>query len=612
MPNGDDTVRVQRPDGKTGTIPKSSLAQAQKNGWKVLPKTDPGAVSRFGMDVSKGMGLDPQGLVTAGAEGKSQIAEMAKQAGGAFLDYAKRGLHDPFRLATDPFDALASGLTKALGIPDKGSALDKSQYHAPNFGQAVGAVASILGGAETSERAGARASTTGKAAVRDLVGVGEIDVQRRLKSSAEKQAKAESSALERFQKETQEAADKHAKAVESAKEKHAQAVQTAREKAQKTKAEYSEAYRENLRERVQASAKETTARIKQQVSTGQGPVKQYIDAAVSDAAEHTRKIERQVFKTESAKWDAFTKSVGDPAIPTTPLREALDKAQGMLTGETVPVFKKIINEIGEEDADLKKMLDNMAPEVRERARQAGVAGTDDIPLSTMRKIYTRLSRSIGASELPTDVARATGTVLDAADDSIAQAIKKKGGQGAVSEYRQLQADWRKYRQTFSDKNAPLRKLMEAKDPDARLKPITGDTGARAIDDLGQYRNLGADPNKLGRIRAIDTKIQEMSGSAGTMPAKPEPKGNLTPAEVALSDVPKGQTPKLKIPDTKDRPQTVEEARRQILDYAAGRYSTPPTWMQLIFPHALGGKMIMKHALNNPRVVDWLASEAAKK
>jgi hypothetical protein len=78
MPNGDDTVRVQSPDGKVGTIPRSQLKRAVDKGYKLAgPKPQPSIGSSFSLS---NLG--------------SQAWQGAKEAAGGILNLGKTAL-DP-------------------------------------------------------------------------------------------------------------------------------------------------------------------------------------------------------------------------------------------------------------------------------------------------------------------------------------------------------------------------------------------------------------------------------------------------------------------------------------------------------------------------------------
>lgn len=534
-----------------------------------------GAVQRYKEGLRGAMGMDPTGtfsgdisdLVSGGKQIATHPLDSAKMLLDALGESQQEVINKAYLEQHDPHV-----LTKIKGfirggesaIPVLGPLLSAAgdKFSSGDIAGGLGTMTPLVAeplaerGVPTVKTA---ATKVVKPAVRDLLGVGKGDVARQIEKTGAKESAAVAKATAK---------------VETAKQAYAEAVQDA------------------LKKRAEASAKETAAKTKQEALVSKhGPVYKRLNEMADDAQQHVAKVEQKVHEAETAKWETFGKNIGDPPVSTEPLREALTKAESKLTGETLPVFKKIINEIGEEDVGLKEMLDNMAPEVRERAMAAGVTPSTDVPFSTMRKIYTKLSRSLGAKDIAPEVARATGEVLNVADDTIAKAVTKKGGPEALKTYRNLQGDWRKYRQTFSDRDSPLRKITEAKDPSTKLGPITGETGARAVDYLGRYRNLGAQPEKLGRIRAVHKSLKELPGGGGKAPSIPE--------RPQLPSVPEKRT------------ITPEQARKELLSSKESFYSRPPSRWELMFPPLLAYKMALKHLMQNQRFTRWLAGEGGE-
>jgi hypothetical protein len=534
--------------------------------WNVVAK--PTGVDKFGMDVATGMGLDSEKIRSAykGGGTVGQVKEIGGEMFSGLKNYAGNVLKDPAHII-DPLNAMASGLTHGLGLPDKPG----ESFHTPVPGEVVGSAANILGGAEG---AGKVSKVSGKAAVRDVLGVGEKDVESFTKKAATKEDAAHAKALEK---------------VEKAKESYAGAVSDA------------------LKKRAEASAKETAAKVKQEALTSKhGPVYQRMNEMADTAREHVGKIEQKVNESEGKKWQEFSGRMENTPVKTDGVAEAIDHAQSnILTGESLPIFKQIMGEITAEDplsqaavfggkggVSMKEFLSKASPEVRERLKAQGFeeGGPEvvDVPLDVARRLYTKIGRKMGGGELPRDVSRALATVGESLDSSIAKSIAKKGGADALRDYRKLQADWKQYRQTFSDRDSPLRKIMEAKDPSTKLGPITGETGARAVDYLGRYRNMGAQPEQLGKIRALHKALKEVPSGGGKAPAMPE--------RPSLPGVPAKKT------------LTPQAARESMLEGKGQFYSRPPSKWELMFPPLLAYKTTLKHLMQSPRFRKWLSSD----
>jgi vacuolar-type H+-ATPase subunit H len=558
--------------------------------------------------------IDSASLLLGGmAEGQQQV-----------IDKAYEEQHDP------NYWTKATGVVRGAesAIPFLGPILSSAgdKFSSGDVAGGIGAMTPVI--AEPLMERGApmvrgAAERMVKPVARDLLGVGKGDVAKQIEKTGLKESKVVESAT---------------KKVEAAKQKYADAVQDATQK------------------RIEASAKETAAKTKQEALTSKhGPVYQRMNEMAEDAQQHVSKMEEKVAKAESEKWDKFNERIGKPTIDTSGTAAAIEHAQkNILTGESLPVFKQILGQIGQEDEGVAAILKNAAPEVREQAMAEGVLPQEGVPLDVARRLYTKVSRKMYGAELPTDVFRALSHVQDALDSDIAAGILKRGkdltgvttetdsmgvrwakrgdyrvsipkritdseieayakpkldeqaqihggmkgeetgkpfssGADALREYRKLQVDWRKYRETFSDKNSPLRRITEAKDPNTKLGPITGETGARAIDYLGRYRDMGAQPEKLGRIRALHKSLKELPSTGGKAPGMPE-----------RPELPK--TPEA-------RTTSPEQARRDMLSSKESFYSRPPSRWELMFPPLLAYKMALKHLMQNPKFTEWLSKDS---
>lgn len=141
-------VQMKAPDGTSGYIPADQIQAARKAGGTVVPfdlstptpkQYFPGR--SFGMDVARGMGLDADKI--AAAEDQDGEGGALKELGSQVLEGLKGVLRDPL----SPISGSASNFEDAVksGSP----------------GKIVGAVSSILGGAEAAEE--------GPGAARDVV-----------------------------------------------------------------------------------------------------------------------------------------------------------------------------------------------------------------------------------------------------------------------------------------------------------------------------------------------------------------------------------------------------------------------------------------------------------
>ena len=587
MPDN-DTIRVQTADGQTGTIPRSSLPAAQKAGWKVIaPEKQAGP---FTEGFASSMGFSG-GNISGSEMAKQTWENIKKGVKGEYQRLQKMTGEEGKPLSGRGFsEALLVPGTIASGVEGLASGIEKGGKdiltpgkRTYGAGELTGSLGQLFAGAEAPEKlstATEAAKSTAKPALRYISGAGESAVKKVAKETAEKQAGV---------------VEKATAKREAAKGKYSDALSEQREKAQ------------------EASAKESAAQTKQQaLATKQGPVYQRMNEMADQAQAHIKDVEAKVGKQESSKWDAFNEKMDNPTVKTGSVVDAIEQASAGLAGENVPIFKQVLNEIAEEDpmsqasvfkskgaVDIKELMAKAAPAVRDRlirdleaqgfTEESGFASRAvDLPLDNARQLYTRISRVLNALELPRVVARAIGTVQEALDNNIAESITKKGGPEALRDYRNLQKDYRQYRETFSDRDSPLRKVGEAKDPHTKLGPITGETGERAVQYLGRYRNIGAQPEMLGKIRAMNKALKELPGG-----------GAKTPAPVERPSLPK--VPEMKMP-------SAEEIRKGLLTKRGASISAMPSGMMFFSPKWMGMRMLLKKALENPKFVDWLAKE----
>ena len=450
-----------------------------------------------------------------------------------------------------------------------------------------------LGGGTGTVAAGEAAGAAGSATMKNVVAPPTKSLLRNIFGAGKRD----------IERSTSEIAAKQDKTIDAAQKK----VDAAKEK-------YSDALAEREQKAKEASAKQTAAETrKQALETQHGPVAKRMNEMADAAQAHISEIEQKVGKQESAKWEAFKEKMDNPTVRTGSVVGAIEQASEGLAGENVPIFKSVLKEIAEEDplsqasvfksrggaVDMKEMLAKAAPAVRDRllrdleaqgfTEESGfMSRAVDLPLDNARALYTRIGRVLNSRELPRPVARAITQVHEALDSSIAQSIVKEAGAEGLREYRGLQKDYRQYRETFSDRDSPLRRVTEAKDPKAKLNPITGDTGQRAVDYLGRYRSIGAKPEVLGKIRALHKALRELPSGGGKVPGEVE--------KPSLPQVPERNVP------------SAEELRRQLLTKRGMGISAMPSGMMFFSPRGVALRLLARTLLRNKGVVDWLAKD----
>jgi hypothetical protein len=590
MPNG-DTVTIQMPDGRVLTGPKANLPLALKMGAKLYDPSKQATPSKGAGGQAKDFAsslwgqVNPVNLVKGAAQLTAHPITSYEQDAAqraAILDKAKQSLSQKNYGA-----AAAQGLYGV--VPFLGPQMEKAGEQigggeaAKGLGSSVG-MGLVLSSPEILKGAGDLTKVATKGAARELFGVTDKDIQPIIEKSQSDVAKVEAS---------------HAEKVESIKQKTAAKIADVQEK------------------KIAASKAEAAAETKKAaLSTKKGPVYQRLTNMADEAQKNVQQVDTKVRVLENAKWNALKRQVGNTPVDWTPVQQAVtDAEKNILQGspENIVLFRNVMKEgaggapgladasvfRGRPGVDVKEFLSSIKDPVKRDQFIKEMQASGSMPAETgvpqegatvtfdqARGFYTEFGQKIYGRELPGDVRRALRSVQDAIDDQTMKAVAKAGGKDAVMEYRQLKSDWRDYMQTFYDKDSPVRKLKEGKDPNDKLNPITGDEGQRAVDLLGKYRKLGADVQGLGKIRALYKTLRELPSSGGKRPGDVE-----APKIPARPDIP---------------PLDAEAARNLRLESAAKSYSHPPSRWEIMFPPLLGFRLGLKTLLQNESFRDWLA------
>lgn len=600
MPNGDgDKVKVTMPDGQVWSIPKDKLAAAQARGAKPFQATPTAQPEGTGTKVARGAALGVfSGLGIP--ETQTPIKDLAK----GLIPKSINDFDPVFGPLIKMIQAGKSMVVEPGKEVYKGIKQKDPEMIAHGGAQlTTEAALALLGkekGAETGEAVTQSVSKGAKGAARELVGVGKGDISKAIEDS---HAKVDA-AHENFQKQLAE----HSEKVDQATEKVAKKIGDVQQK------------------KVEASAKQTAAETRKEFfqSPKSGPVYKRLTKMADTASENVQLVDKKIRALENAKWNEFKKGVGDAPIDWEPVQKSvLDAEQNILQGspESIKIFQNILKE-GEgplsqasvfrgggrlPGADLKDVMRSMDPKAQAKflqnlqaqgveapADESGVATQGaKTDLDTARGFSTELGQKVYGRELPGDVRRALKSVQDSIEGEVTRTVAKSGGKAAVDTYRKLKSDWRNYMEAFYDKDSPVRKLKEGKDPNDKLNPVVGDEGERAIALLGKYRSLGADVGSLGKMRALFKAIKELPASGGKAPS----------GEIEAPKIPKAPEAPA------GKPLTAEDARRAKLEKGAAGYAHPPSRWELMFPPLLAYKMMLKKALQNPKVQDWLAKDA---
>jgi hypothetical protein len=159
-PTGLPPGAVVKPIAQVSGLPPGAVLKpiaAQPNDNTV---SQPSRYESFTNDVASGLGFDPQ-AIRANTSAGGQLLEMGKEAASNLGRFALNVAKDPAHII-DPINAMASGITKAAGLPDSSSQsiFDPNSYSAPNPGKLLGATAQVAAGIEAPDAAGAISDAT--------------------------------------------------------------------------------------------------------------------------------------------------------------------------------------------------------------------------------------------------------------------------------------------------------------------------------------------------------------------------------------------------------------------------------------------------------------------
>jgi hypothetical protein len=465
-----------------------------------------------------------------------------------------------------------------------------------------------------------------QAAMRQLFGAGKGDVRIETGERMEKAAEV----TKAYKEKVDDLNRKHAEAQQEQNRQHQQNVLDAQKKdtearkkidtehqtkIDKVKKDYASDVAARDKAAKEASAKQTTAAQKQKGSVAHTRVEDMAD----EAQKHVANVRQEVYERNDENWNKFTSEMKNPNVEEGKTIDALTKAQGELTGENVPIFKQMMKDLIADPEEISKIEKIESPTAREYFRAAAKGSRDaeeGMKMDRARSFYTRLNNYLYKVDSGL-VKRAGYQVLNALDESIGDAVVKKGGNKALQKYRQLQANYAEYARTFKDKTSPIRKFLDAKDSGAKARIITGEMGERAIGDLGKHAEADARVRKpgratgveqLGKIRALHRAIGGIKSTGAKTPeavAHPEfPKKPAYPAATQVS--PAEPIPPPEMPKVPDLPSTrAGDVRRDLIKKAEKAYSGPPRRFELLFPALLKFRMMMKQLVQSKAFQDYM-------
>lgn len=332
-------------------------------------------------------------------------------------------------------------------------------------------------------------------------------------------------------------------------------------------------------------------------------------------------VEQSVAKEANAKFDAVREKIGNPETSADGVVAAVRGAErDILQGipENIKEFKAILQHEG--------VPESLTQAIREHAGFEP-EGAEPMTWDKLQSIKSRLdARLRSRNAMNGDVKRALYSVRDAVVDEMGTMAEANG---ATEEWGQARDFWRQYKEDFhepsgpSGSGSPIAQSLNALDPKNIRQPFLSKqatTGNRAIDTLRKYPEHGG-AEAATHAETLIKNHGEMMDLPDTERAKP-----LTKAP-EVHELPKNKPlpPRPESP-TVDINKTAREAiaaraknwgsfnARDIGILASGYLGgfLEHLWKGggVEFPVAVttyeGGKYAASRALNNPKVVEWLA------
>lgn len=518
---------------------------------------------------------------------------------------------------------LGTGLAK-MSLGEEGG----GEQAAHGGGQAVGILGSLRAGKEApealeaTERAAATTSRKAQSAVRipaqEIAGAGKEPVLAAEQARKAAVARQEGS----FEARTQAAADANKEAVAQHQAKVDAINASHQEKLQSAKADYDLATEEYKR-----ATAEDKAAYADKVSKMRADWVEKAYAA-EKAADDAAKISSQRETLQTGQ-DAYAKSIADNVKQThDTVRAGLNDRWGQLrdkVGENTPLNSERLADAVEtakskyllgSPTDLKQFKELVGQMEDSEAGVIDVGGGETEPIlrpltwEEGRVHSTALGEKLSSGELPGNVKRAVGYVRDALEGELGKAAEAAG---AGKEYSALKGDWHQYMDDWHDMSSvatggsPLARVFRAQDPGFVTQAVLGKAGDRLVGTLAKYRQAGANPLLMARLR----QLSDTAKGLPTIKVPPTPKRLAIPPppEVAAApemkavkapSIPAPPGAKTVLPPESIPAVSPKEVRLRKLEQAAGR---PFRWYDL-FPPYLAEHLLLK----NPKVREWIASQ----
>jgi hypothetical protein len=602
MPQENPFVTMQK-NGKVFDIPRENLVKAKAMGWSEVKSKDdnpvkPSLFDAFSDEVARSWGFDPEKIhrmgqdptgkeVHPGQEWLEMTREFTKNTG----DWMTKTLKDPAHI-TDPIEGIASGLEKGVG--DIWKVLTETDRHDPKLLEklvratggltgSTGGLAAAIEGPEVAKgaaklpgRVGTAASEVAKAggelpktALREVSNVGKRSVE----AEAAKVAKENAAKKAKFEAGEQ-----------ASKEKLAQQV-AAKEKGS-----------------IESSKMETAKRSYQDLK----------DRTAQQAAENLEKASKMEKMALDSEYEDFAAKIlgKDKAHPNgTLLTDISDTANAV-----VDARKNILKGSEPSITQFNSILGRVKDMIETPEGQLRAAPGQTIPADQLRGYVSELNDKIYDSELPGDVREALKSVRDKAQESITKSIEQQFGKSAVKAYKDLNARYNDYMDTWRDRNSgsPLPRIWKILNQPMTVKRgipvyreiadiLTGKKGEKAIGVIARKKDFGADPSIVAKLRQADEKLSSLPKPKKVPTVEPRTPGTFEPKEF-------------------DPTSFIREGVRNRMTNV-GNWGSAFMLLRMLTDlgkGSMGGAadvgfdiaamQALKHMLTSPKVLDWVTKE----
>lgn len=651
------------PDERKGILGK--LSAPKTPGEEYMAKRRAGALPK--KEVTSFSTNPQQALAEAGQEAGEIAQEYQTEATPAMFREGKYAGDRPLldqaanAIASGTFEMIGVGAKLASGLTDWKTA---AAFLVSKLSPAASAAFFATQGAKQAYDAVRNGDTSPENVQNFLLGLSTVSGAT-AGGMAEKSAtpadikKGISERVHSFARRSTEATQDVKAAVKESGEKHAEA--TAR-----NRAEREEAMRGNMRMRQEQLTKDDQTKIKVQDKNRQieaentraqeeqaaqvnqrNETLRTVDEQSNQLGTKIRDVEQKVGREANRKFEEVRAKIGNPEAPSDDLLEAVATAQDdVLQGipEKVKEFQAILKmegaapEVQEmraqimETQGLKGKYENLTETQRNRVDFAVAQESGGIPEANepvtwdkLQRLKTVIDDRMRARNVDPTMKRALGTVRDRIIEYMGQMAEQAG---AGAEWGEARNFYRQWKEDFwepsgpSGSGSPVAQAVEAVDPKNIRQPFLrtqATTGNRGVDILRKYGNYGGT-----EAATLAQQMIENQKNIGRVPTPAKPKALQPTPEVFPQ--PRSKPVPAKIPG--QATVDIDQVARESIERTARRVGRLNAWDARVIAGSViagvlapflglergielgatyvGTKLALAKALENPKVMDWIA------